>query len=441
MAIAIVGGGVAGLATAHFLLRDGFDVELFEATGELGGLARSFEYRGQRNDLYYHFFCLPDRDILALGRELGFAHRFAWGGARTTFFHDGRLYPFTTPLDLARFSPIPPPARVRLGLEVLRWSYTTSWEELDTLPADEWLRRELGSRAFEEVWSPLLRMKFGEYAGRVSAAWIWHRIQRVAQSRRGWRRQQVMGYLRGGTQTIIDHLEEAVRGRGGTIHPSTTVEAVLEDRTGRLRGVCVAGETRPADAVVLAVPLPRAAPLLPDSLAATRAAFERVPFLGVACLAVHLDATVTGSFWCNIHDRQIPYSGLIETTELNPDAGAGDTLVYVPHYLAVDDPRFSLPDDVHREEFARAIERIHPGSGAPSIRAFRVFRSRFAQAVCGPGFRREVPPHTLPLPGLFLVDSTQLYPSDRTLSGTVGLARQVAREVERFARGGALDYS
>ena len=91
--------------------------------------------------------------------------------------------------------------------------------------------------------------------------------------------------------------------RGGEIHARTPVKAVLRDRRGRLRGVRLPGGEDRADAVVLAVPLPRAATLLPRSMAETRDALRQVPFLGVACLAVHLDATVTGSFWCNIHDR------------------------------------------------------------------------------------------------------------------------------------------
>ena len=35
-------------------------------------------------------------------------------------FRDGRSYPFTTPLDLLRFSPLSVRSRVRMGLAVLR---------------------------------------------------------------------------------------------------------------------------------------------------------------------------------------------------------------------------------------------------------------------------------------------------------------------------------
>jgi len=46
--------------------------------------------------------------------------------------------------------------------------------------------------------------------------------------------------------------------------------------------------------------------------------------------------------------------------------------------------------------------------------------------VCTVGFRGQVPAHETPLAGLFITDSTQNYPEDRTLSGAVRLGRRVA---------------
>jgi hypothetical protein len=161
-----------------------------------------------------------------------------------------------------------------------------------------------------------------------------------------------------------------------------------------------------------------------------------VDFIGVACLVVHLAESISGSFWCNINDSRIPYSGIIETTELNPAAGSGDCLAYIPHYLTVDHPRFHYPDETFRQEFVRVLGLLKPGLGESAVRSFRVYRSAYAQAICPPGFGGRVPSTRTPMDGLFLIDSTQLYPSDRTISGTVGLARQVAGDVLRRLGGG-----
>ena len=64
---------------------------------------------------------------------------------------------------------------------------------------------------------------------------------------------------------------------------------------------------------------------------------------------------------------------------------------------------------------------------------YRVFRDRFAQAICTTNFAQRIPPVRTPIAGLFLTDSTQLYPSDRTISGMFGQAKRVAELVAETA--------
>ena len=431
--VAIIGGGIAGLAVAYYLGKAGLSVDLYEAEAETGGLARSFDFDGLRVERYYHFICLPDHELIGLARELGLGEQLVWRRTRTSFFYQGRLYPFTSPLDLARFSPIPFRSRLNLGLQTLKWQNRRDWRELDEIPARQWLIEHLGERTYEVVWSPLLEMKFGEAHDRVSAAWIWHRVHRVANSRRTPLHPQVMGHFRGGTETLLLRLRERIAGQGGRIFLRTPAEAVVA-RDGRVSAVRIAGEERPYAAAVLAVPLAQAAALLPAEMADYRPKLEQVAFLGVVCLALALDRGVTDSFWCNIHDDRIPFNGVIEMSRLNPETGRGGGFVYVPYYLPVTSPRFSFSDERIFEEAIQAFPLLQPGLDRGAVRGYWVFRSRLAQAVCTTGFLRIQPPQELPLPGLFLVESTQQYPSDRTISGMIGLAEQVSRLVVAHLR-------
>lgn len=56
---AIAGGGIAGLATAALLARDGWEVTLFEAQSELGGRAGSWERDGFRFDTGPSWYLMP----------------------------------------------------------------------------------------------------------------------------------------------------------------------------------------------------------------------------------------------------------------------------------------------------------------------------------------------------------------------------------------------
>jgi len=422
---AIVGGGIAGLTSAYLLGKAGVSVDLFEAEDEIGGLARSFDFDGLKVERYYHFICLPDLHLVSLASELGLAQALKWTRTKTTFFYEGKLYPFTTPWDLLKFYPLPFSSRLKTGLETVRWRSLQNWEHLDDISAKEFLVSTLGRKAYDVMWSPLLSMKFGEFEDSVSAAWLWHRIHRVANSRRSVIHPQVMGHFEGGTESLLKRLRERIAEQGSEIFCRTPVQAVMV-HSGRVSGIRVAGTTREYDSVILTAPLPESAALLPDDLAKDRARLREIPFIGVVCLTLWLDQTISGSFWCNIHDHRIPMNGIIDTSKLNPATGRGGALVYVPHYLPTNSARFAFSDQELIDEFCRALPLLKPAMSKNSIRAFRIFRSNYAQAICSIGFLKKKPAHALGLKGLYLIDSTQMYPEDRTISGTIGLAKTVS---------------
>ena len=420
--VAIVGGGIAGLSAAYYLGKAGVAVDLFEAEKETGGLAGSFDFEGRQVERYYHFICLPDQHLIDLAEELGIKDKLNWRRTRTTFFYEGKLYQFTSPIDLLNFSPIPFRSRLNLGLDTLKWKNLKDWERLDDISAKEWMLKSLGEQAYDVIWSPLLSMKFGEYQDQVSAAWLWHRVHRVANSRKSPFHPQVMGHFTGGTETLLKSLREAIKKQGGRTFCSAPVEAVIK-KSDQVAGILVSGQMRGYDSVIVTVPLPQAAALMPEELAEFRAKLRQVSFIGVVCLVIWIDRTISGAFWCNINDKRVPFNGIIETSQLNPDTARGGALIYVPHYLPVSAPRFSFSDEQLLDEFLKALPMLKPGMSKESIKGFRVFRSKFAQPICSKGFRHLVPQHTTPLKGLFLIDCTQLYPEDRTISGTIGVSK------------------
>ncbi|MBI3781967.1 MAG: FAD-dependent oxidoreductase, partial [Deltaproteobacteria bacterium] len=136
---------------------------------------------------------------------------------------------------------------------------------------------------------------------------------------------------------------------------------------------------------------------------------------------------VTDGFWVNVHDRRIPFNGFIEYTNLNPRTDAAQPhLLYVPFYLPPGDPRFAQPDAELFADCFAGLQVVQPGMLADNVIGYRVFRDRYAQAICTTNFAQRIPPIRSPITGLFVTDSTQLYPSDRTISGMFGQAKKVA---------------
>jgi len=424
--IAIIGAGVSGLTVAYELSKQGYEVSVFEEQQQVGGLARSTMLDGHPVDRYYHFICSGDDHLKGLIDELGLADKLHWRVGLTSYYVDGKLYPFTTPLDILLFSPISIVSRIRFGLHGARARRFTHWESLEDITAEDWLVDGMGRQAYETIWLPLLQMKFGQDAGDVSAPWMWHRIHRVITSRKSILRPEQLGYMADGSTTLLSGLVEALRHMGASLHLAQPVRELVAGADG-VRRVVTDQADIPVDAVVSTVPLPVLRDILPRSAADYRAELARTRFLGVICLLARLHEPLTSSFWVNANDARAPFSGFIEYANLNPCPGlAGDALLYVPLYMPTDDPRFGLSDSEFAQGIIEGLTALFPQFDASGVHRTMVTRDAHAQAFCPPGFRHRIPSMQSPLPGLFLTDSTQLYPADRNISGMIGLARQAA---------------
>ena len=119
---------------------------------------------------------------------------------------------------------------------------------------------------------------------------------------------------------------------------------------------------------------------------------------------------------------------MIEYTNLNPlPELEGDHILYVPQYLSADDPRFAQSDADVLRSYTDALALIHPGFDRSWIRFSAIFRDRFAQPICLTDYRATTPSVATPVANLFLTDSCQLHPHDRTISGSFGLGLEAAR--------------
>src|ERR1700730_9264753 len=104
--VAILGGGITGLTSAFYLLRQGAEVTVFESRPPLGGLAPYFGFEQIWWNKFYHFILTSDRPLLQLIHDLGLTLEVRWTETKVGFFADETLYPMTTSLDFLRFPPL-----------------------------------------------------------------------------------------------------------------------------------------------------------------------------------------------------------------------------------------------------------------------------------------------------------------------------------------------
>jgi protoporphyrinogen oxidase len=424
MRVGIIGAGIAGLSTALALRKAGHEVDVFQREADLGGLIATFDFDGMDIEHFYHFLCTTDLGYFKLCQKLKLSERLRFHKASTGFYYAGKPYKFFTPLDLLMFPGIPLSQRIRLGLFALEARARKEWAQLDELTAKPWLIDRLGEQAYQVIWEPLLELKFGDFHDKISAAWVWHRIHRVAKCKGR------MGYLEGGTKHLLDTIRERLDETGVRIHAEQPVERILE-KDGRVTGLSFENhEDFACDRVVSTVPLTALAKLLPPGWDEYAAQLNKIDYIGVVCVSFKLRKPVSKHFWYNVHDDRIPFNGIIEYTNLNPMSEQDYHIVYVPYYVATDHPLYTMSDDEAVRQSWEGIKLINPGLSEDDLAASHVARTPYAQAICPTGFLRMMPEHKAPLEGLRLLDSTFLYPEDRTQSGHILKAFECAEHIE-----------
>ncbi len=441
MKVGIIGGGAAGLSAGYHLAKRGVEVHLFEREAALGGLAGSFLLDGGYVEKYYHFICLDDRAYLALLSELGLSHRLRWKLTDMGQYYNGSLYSFGRPYDLLFFPHLSWKDKFRFGVQIMRIksAHWEDWKKIESVPVDRWLQETFGTEVYRVLHEPMIRLKFGKYRENLSAAWMWARIHRVGKSRTKVRQREKVGYVEGGSQIIMDALGEEIHKRGGTIRLEASVEKLLYGGDAA-QGITVNGKDEFFDAVISTVPLPAFLRLIPPALTGEYwQKLRRIESIGVMCVFLRVSKNISKFFWININDPRIELAGVIQYTNLNPLPHLnGDHIIYLPQYLPSTAEKFARPNDEIIREYLGYLKLLNPSFSEDQVKQALVFRDKYAQPICETGFTKDIPEIKTPLEGLYLTDSSQLHPDDRTISNSLGLGERAAALVvaqqERSAR-------
>jgi protoporphyrinogen oxidase len=421
--IAVLGAGPMGLAVAYQLARDGHEPVLFEADDRVGGMTATFDFDGLDIERYYHFHCISDHAFLQMLEELNLGSKMQWVETKMGYWYQNRLQPWGNPLALLRFKGLGLVAKFRYGLHAFLSTKRDDWKPLDHVEATGWIRRWVGEEAYEVLWRRLFDYKFYDYSSNLSAAWIWSRIRRIGRSRYSLFREK-LGYLEGGSATLLQGMRDDITAHGGEIRLSTPVKRVVMAE-GKVRGVETAAGFEAFDKVISTVPLPFVPRIMPDLPAEVLQKFQQIKNIAVVCVIAKLKKPVTENFWLNTNDEEMDIPGLVEYSNLRP---LDQHIVYVPFYMPGEHAKYAEPDEVFLGKVKRYLKKINPALQDDDFIAMRASRYRHAQPICDPGYLEQLPPAALPVQGLWVADTSYYYPEDRGISESIGYGRALAQK-------------
>ena len=321
-----------GITLGYFLSRQGVQVEIYEASPVLGGLAGPTSLEdGTSVDRFYHAILSSDQNLAALCGQLGIHQQLRFKETKMGFFHQGEIHPMNNMIDFLRFRPLNWVDRFRLGLTIVYAQTVKNWKKLESIPVDNWLTGWSGERAYQNLWRPMLRAKFDGWFDNTPATYIWARLVRTQSTRKGVNQREMSGHLTGGYETLLKAMADQIQEKGGQIHLNTPVQEIVIEQ-GKATGIRTTnGHFLPFTTVIATLQSPVFKKLIPTADQEYLDSLGEVKYLGIVCPLMVLDRPLTPYWTLNITDERVPFTGVIETTAyIDPQYVGGHHLVYLP---------------------------------------------------------------------------------------------------------------
>ncbi len=312
---------------------------------------------------------------------------------------------------------------------------------MDDIGALEWLRRTCGERALRSVWLPLMLGKFGDDAERIPLAWLWSKfvLRRGKGASAGRER---LGYPRGSFRAICVAIADDLRKRGADIELDREVVVVRPDGEGFVLECAAPGAYRQpaghaksesgrelrADIVLLTTPTTATASLC-EWPAEYRARLDAWTYRTAVVLLLEMRRAYSDVYWMNVADMDVPFLGMVEHTNLVPADRYPARYLYVSNYVAPEDPLTRLGSEALLQHYLAALKLMNPSFRPEDVLRYWAFREDAAQPVPRIGNRHRILPFETPRNGIFVANTTQIYPEDRGTNYSVRLGRDVAKAI------------
>jgi protoporphyrinogen/coproporphyrinogen III oxidase len=297
--IAIVGGGISGLAAAYELTIRRLPFALFEASPRLGGLVRTERVEGFTIEAGADSMLAQKRAGIDLCQELGLGARLlSMNEPRTaSVYAGGVLHPLPSPAmlgipatwrGLASYSLLPLATRARVAMEPL---IPTAAREDESVA--DFFRRRFGRGTIRPLVQPLVG---GIHAGDIETLSIRSTLPRLAETERSgrrllpWIRRTARAAEAGGAfrslASGMGELVESIARRlpDGAVHCNTPVTALARTVDGWQ--VSAGGASHPCAAVILACPAYVAADLLRTAVPDVASLCDRVRYVSTASVGL-----------------------------------------------------------------------------------------------------------------------------------------------------------
>jgi len=352
--IAIIGAGPAGMTAAYLLAKGGAIVEVYESTGYVGGLARSFTLWDQRVDLGPHRFFSSDQRVNSLWKEV-VGNDYAIVKRQTRIYYKKKFFDY--PLR---------PLNALLGLgigESLRCASSYVLSRLTPQHCcdnsfENWVVRRFGKRLFEIFFKTYSEKLWGIPCKELDSDFAAQRIRKLSlkeavinalfpKTNKHRTLMDAFAYPLHGTGMTYERMADRIRSLGGRIHLSCPVTK-LHSSNNKVIGLEFPNrETAEFDYLISTMPLT----LLVNSLGITDSetlhACSQLQFRNTTLVYLLCDSSdVFPDQWIYIHSPELQTGRVTNFRNWVPQLyGNSPRTILCMEYWSQDDGIWTAPPD------------------------------------------------------------------------------------------------
>ena len=379
MRVAVIGAGPTGLTVAHRLALSGDQVEVFEASPHVGGLARSLSLWGHRVDLGSHIFSTSSREVADLWARLAGTLRML--ELRRGIWTGSALLPYPLqPLPVARAFGARATARATVGAVRARLSRRS-----DIATAEDAVVARYGRPLYDSLFRNYAEKLWGLPGSSIDAAFA---TALVGESDASRKTDALFAYPARGTGSVWEAMAEEIAEHGGNVHLSSPITALLTDGH-TVRGLHAAGLDHEADVVVSTMPAHLLLGALPPAPAEVTAAAASLRARSTVLVYLHVSGTDGFPHnWVYVYPDHLRVGRLTSFAAWEEHEGP-DSIVSLEYWCSPDDDLWSASDSELIDLAARELAATGL-LGRPSIGAGHVERLRGTHPVFDLGFGDRV---------------------------------------------------
>ncbi|MCS7211240.1 MAG: FAD-dependent oxidoreductase [Chloroherpetonaceae bacterium] len=399
--VAVIGAGPAGMTAAYCLAKKGYEVDVYEASPSVGGLAKTIELWNQKVDLGPHRFFSSDTRVNSLWLEV-VGQDYDMVDRLTRIYYKRKFY----------YYPLKPfDALSNLGIiEAANCVASYAKQRLFPIQQDgsfeDWVTDRFGRRLFEIFFKTYSEKLWGISCKELDADFAAQRIKKLSLSeaiknaftggRNNTHKTLVdqFAYPFGGTGMVYERMAAFVQKRGGAVHLRTPVQRVLTEN-GKVTGIELPdGVVRRYDNVVSSMPLTVLVKRLPEAPTHIKEAAESLRFRNTMLVYLHIDAdNLFPDQWLYVHSPELRTGRITNFRNWLPTLyGKERTTILAMEYWCYDEDEMWQWEDGRLIELAKSEIRQTGLIGEARILDGYVYRIHRCYPVYRRGYKEKLKP-------------------------------------------------